>query len=90
MSLKKELLAKIPSSLSKEPHFQALLDHMKENKIETKEHLRDFLKQHIEIVEKWLEENKKTGVSMAKSIRGKVIELDVLKKCFKLAQNFLF
>ena len=90
MSLKKILLEKIPKNLQEEPHFHALLDHTKHHNIETKEHLHDFLKNDIEIVEKWLEDNKNSSATKVKSVRDKVIHLDVLKKCFKLTGDFLF
>ncbi|MBU0457070.1 MAG: hypothetical protein ABH824_05545 [Nanoarchaeota archaeon] len=89
MSLKKEVLGKVPVLLQEEPHFHALLDHIKHHNIENKEHLRDFLEKEIAIVEKWLEENKKSGVTTVKSVRDKVLHLDVLKKCFKITQEFI-
>ena len=89
MSLKKVLLEKVPNGLQEEPHFHALLDHIKHHNIETKEHLHDFLKNEIGSVENWLEENKNSGTTKVKSIRDKAIHLDVLNKCFKLTGEFL-
>lgn len=89
-SLKNELLKKVPKNIKEEFHFQALLDHIKQHDINTKEHLADFLQKEIALVEKWLEDHKKAGSSGVKSVRDKVIHLDVLKKCFKLSQEFLF
>ena len=90
MSLKKLLLEKIPKNLQEEPHFHALLDHIKQYNIETKEHLKDFLKKEIPNLKKWLDENKNSSATKVKSVRDKVVRLDVLKKCFKLAGEFLF
>ncbi len=90
MSLKHELLEKVPQNLKDEPHFYAVLDHIKEHQIETKEHLADFLKKEIGVIEKWLEDNKNSGATAVKSVREKIIHLDVLKKCFELTQRFLF
>ncbi|MFH1275644.1 MAG: hypothetical protein ABIH82_00870 [Candidatus Woesearchaeota archaeon] len=89
MTLKSELLQKVPDKLKEEPHFQALLDHIKLHKIEKKEHLADFLTKEINIIENWLEGNKKSGTIAVKSVRDKIIHLDVLKKCFSLTQEFL-
>lgn len=90
MPLKTALLKKVPAHLKEEPHFPALLDFIKRNKIETKEHLAGFLKEEIRRGEEWLKENKNKGATAVKTIRDKAIELDVLKKCAKLAQEFLF
>ena len=90
MSLKKVLLEKVPLHSQEDPHFHALLDNIKEHNIESKEHLRDFLNNHIDIVEKWLENNKNSGVTKVKSIRDKAIHLDVLKKCSQITGEFLF
>lgn len=87
MSLKLELLEKVPNSLKNEPHFQALLDHIKHHNIEHKEHLADFLGKEINLVESWLEQNKSAA---AKAVRDKTIHLEVLRKCSELTQNFLF
>lgn len=87
--LKRILLEKVPKTLQKEPHFQALLDHIKQHEIETKEHLADFLKQEIGITEKWVEDNKNSGLAKVKSVRDKVVKLDVLRKCFELTESFL-
>ncbi|MBI2112599.1 hypothetical protein HYT52_03635 [Candidatus Woesearchaeota archaeon] len=89
-SLRDELLHKVPSKLKEEPHLQALLDHIKHHNINTKEHLADFLQKEIALIEKWLDDNKKAGSLGVKSVRDKVIHLDVLRKCFKLSQEFLF
>ena len=89
MSLKQILLEKVPKSLQEEPHFHALLDHIKLHNIETKEHLTDFLKQEIAIVEKWVEENKNSGLAKVKSVRDKIRKLDVLRKCSVLTGSFL-
>lgn len=90
MSLKKVLLEKVPLNSQEDPHFHALLDHIKHHKIETKEHLRDSLNQDIDVVGTWLKDNKNSGVTKVKSIRNKVLQLDVLKKCSKLTGEFLF
>ena len=87
--LKQILIEKVPRSLQEEPHFHALLDHIKQHNIGTKEHLTDFLKQETDIVEKWVEDNKNSGLAKVKSVRDKVRQLDVLKKCSELAGEFL-
>ncbi len=89
MSLKKELLERVPSSLIDEPHFHALLDHIKDNEIKTKGHLTAFLLQNIHLNETWLNNYRRNGSAMMKTVRDKTIELRVLKKCFDLTQNFL-
>ncbi len=90
MSLKIELLNKIPKPLKEEPQLHALLDHIKQNNIETKEHLADYLNKEIQIVERWLNDNKNQGTKNMKTIRNKVVHLDLLKKCFNITQEFLF
>ena len=90
MSLKIELLNKIPKPLKEEPQLHALLDHIKQNNIETKEHLADYLHKEIEIVERWLNDNKNQGTKNMKTIRNKIVHLDLLKKCFNITQEFLF
>ena len=90
MSLKKILLEKVPNNLHQEPHFHALLDHVKLHNIETEEHLRNFLKKETDIVENWLENNKNSQATKVKSVRDKVVHLDVLKKCSELTGEFLF
>lgn len=85
----KKFLGKIPSSLKKEPNFPVLLDFIKSNNIHTIEHLFKFLEQNLVIVEKWLKDNKNSGTAMAESIREKVTELQVLKKCHSLARRYL-
>ena len=90
MSLKKILLEKVPLNSQEDPHFHALLDNIKKHNIKSKEHLQDFLNNDIKIVEKWLENNKNSGVTKVKSIRDKVIHLDVLKKCSQITGEFLF
>ncbi len=90
MPLKQELLKKVPQHLKEEPYFAALLDSIKENKIESKTHLAEFLHAEISRVEKWLEENKAQGATAVKTIRDKAIKLNVLRRCAKLTQEFLF
>lgn len=88
-TFKEQVHKKIPSHIKKEPHFHALLDHIKEQNIETVEHLKDFLEKQISVVESWLESNKHRSETSVKSVRDKKIELDVLKKCYLLTQEFL-
>jgi hypothetical protein len=90
MSLKRELLDKAPNSVKDEPHFNALLDHIKQHDIGSKDHLKKFLEQEIGILERWLEDNKNRSETAVKSVRDKVVQLDVLKKCHQLSENFLF
>jgi len=90
MSLKQELLEKVPTNLKEDHYFYALLDHIKEKSIETKVHLRDFLQQEIGLVEKWMEENKHSGSTKTKTKRDKANHLNVLKKCSELTETFLF
>lgn len=89
MSLKEELLEKVSPQSKERPQFQALLDHIKKNKIENKEHLVKSLNQEIALTEKWLKDNKNTGATAVKSVRNQAIKLDVLKKCQKVMQEFL-
>ncbi|MEW5896765.1 MAG: hypothetical protein AB1668_03680 [Nanoarchaeota archaeon] len=88
-ALKEHIHKRIPSHIKKEPHFRALLDHIKEQNIETAEHLKDFLEKQISLVEGWLENNKHRSETSVKSVRDKKIQLDVLKKCYNLTQEFL-
>ena len=90
MSLKEELLRKVPLHLKGEPDFHALLEHIKEKEIETKEHLHDYLQKEIQIVERWMEDNKNSAAAKTKTKRDQAVRLDVLKKCFQLTENFLF
>ena len=90
MSVKQELLQRVPREMQKEPHFLALLDHVKKQNVETKEHLRAFLRQEIKLAEKWLEQNKHAGPNVVKLVRDKATHLDVLKKCHTLTEEFLF
>ena len=90
MSLKQELLKNVPTSLKNELYFQTLMEHVKEKEIETKEHLYDYLKKEIQLVEKWMEDNKNSGLTKTKTKRDQAIHLDVLKKCFDMTERFLF
>jgi len=90
MSLKNEILEKIPDYLKEEPEFKTLLEHVKVQNIKGNEELLDFLKKEIATVEKWLLENKRRGGTMVKSFRDKALRLRVLKKCEKLVGGFLF
>ena len=85
--LKQELLEKVPSHLKETPHFVALLDHIKQKNISSKEHLVDYLGKEIVILEKWMGDNRKMS---AKALREKVVHLDLLKKTKSLALEFLF
>ncbi len=89
MSLKKEIVKKVPASARGEPSFQGLLDLIKEHQFETGEQLANFLEQQIALVEKWLKENKCSGVATAETIRSKAVELALLKKCIKLTKEYL-
>ncbi len=89
MSLRKEILEKVPSGEKDSPSCRALLDHIKEHGIKTSEHLHNFLAQEIALAEKWLGENKQSGKTAAKTLRHKTVELQVLKKCRELARKVL-
>lgn len=90
MSLKQELIKKVPAHLKEEPHFQTLLEHIKTKGIESKEHLRDFLQQEIALVETWMGENKNSAAFKTKTKRDKANHLGVLRKCLELSEKFLF
>ena len=87
MSLKRLLLDKVPNNIQQEPQFIALLDHVKEHGIESKEHLEKFISQHINIVDSWIKDNKSTA--NVRSVRDKATHLDMLRKFDDLATNFL-
>ncbi|HLC88700.1 MAG TPA: hypothetical protein VJG49_01565 [Candidatus Nanoarchaeia archaeon] len=89
MPLKTELSEKVPANLKKEPEFQALLDQIKQQRIEEKAHLVKFLEQEIALVERWLEENSHSGGAAIKAVRSKIVHLGVLKKSLKLVREFL-
>ncbi len=89
MGLHQELLKKVPSHIREEPHFPALLEHIKKHGIQDKEHLMRFLQQEIALVESWMKEHSRAGGTAVKTLRDKTVQLDVLKKCFNLAQKFL-
>jgi len=90
MSLKKVLLEKVPSNLQEEAHFHALLDQIKHYNIEDKVELQDFLQKEINTVGNWVEENKNSSNIKVKSVREKIIHLDLLNKCSELTEEFLF
>ena len=87
MSLKRLLLDKVPNNIQQEPQFITLLGHIKEHKIESKEHLEKFISQQIDIVDNWMKENKR--VASVKIIRDKATHLDMLRKFDDIASNFL-
>lgn len=89
MSLRTEILEKIPDYLKEEPECKTLLEYIKAQGIKTNEELSAYLKKEIAMVEEWLLENKKRGGTMVKSLRDKAVELGVLKKCEELAEKFL-
>ena len=89
MIVKQELLEKVPSQVKVEPHFLALLEHIKRQNIQTKEHLREYLQQEIAAAEQWIEEHRKSGTAV-KTRRDKTTHLEVLKKCHKVTREFLF
>ena len=90
MAVKHELLQKVPPRVKEDPHFIALLDYIKKNGIQTKEHLGEFLKNEIAATEQWLEEHRKTKTTPTRDLRNKVTHHDVLKKCHHTTQEFLF
>ncbi len=90
MSLKKEILEKIPNYIKEEPEFKTLLEHVKAQEITKKEDLLIYLKKEITVMEKWMAENKGQGGTMVKSFRDKALRLGIFKKCEKLVGMFLF
>lgn len=89
MSLKQDFLNKTPPQRQNEPHFVALLEHIKRHNIQSKGHLVDFLKKEINLLEKSLESTKHAGPTGVKSTRDKAVHLNLLKKCYQLTQEFL-
>ena len=87
MSLKRLLLDKVPNNIQQEPSFITLLGHVKEHKIESKEHLEKFISQQIGIVDNWMTENKSTA--NVKTIRNKATHLEMLRKFDHLTSNYL-
>lgn len=87
MSLKRLICSKIPSNMHDSAYFAALLDHVRKNDLSSGGELSLSLLREIENTENWLEENKNVS---AKSIRTKVINLDMLRKCQKMTEDFLF
>lgn len=84
--LKKELEQKVSSKLKSQPHYLALLDYISNKEISSKAHLSSYLGQEVALVEAWIKENRLVG---AKTVREKVIHLEMLKKCQGLTQEFL-
>lgn len=89
MTLKNEVLKKIPGYLKEEPEFKVLLEHIKKEEMKSKEELSNFLKKEINLVDEWIRENKKRGGTMVKNFRDKAVRLEILKKCEKLMGEFL-
>lgn len=89
ISLKKEIMEKVPPHMREEHSFYALLDHVKKNKIATAEHLLNYLNQERALVETWLKDNQNRKETMTKNVRDKVIQLGVLRKCLELTQQYL-
>jgi hypothetical protein len=89
MSLKKELLDKVPIHLQGEDEFKTLLEYIEKEGLEEKHKLLEFLRKEMESVEEWLAENKEEGGTMVKEIRDKAVKLGVLKKCERMVMDFL-
>jgi len=84
------ILDKFPEEFKVEPEFRVILEHVKTKGMKDKEELKDFFVNEIEILEKWVQENRRQGGAAVKEFREKVIRLGVLRKCEKLVQSFLF
>jgi cell division septum initiation protein DivIVA len=87
MSLKEELIEKIPVDLLHEPEVKALLHEVRDKNIQTVQELIEYLKKEITELETFIRTH--SGPTGVKSIRDRVIKLGVCKKCLDLAQRFL-
>ncbi len=89
MSLKQLLQQKVPRSSQLEPHFKALLEHIEMKGIDTEEHLVDFLKKEVSIIEKEVTQLKKASSTSVKSVRDRVVHLEMLRKGLGLIRDYL-
>lgn len=89
MSLKQLLQQKVPKPSQLEPHFKALLEHIEMKGIDTEEHLTDFLKKEVNLIEKEVTQLKKSSSTSVKLVRDRVVHLEMLRKGLGLVKDYL-
>ena len=89
MAFKQEILAKVPVSLHREPHVQALLENVKKHTIADNATLSRFLQQEIASAEQFLRQNKQTALGSVRFIKEKTVQLEMLRKCQQVARRYL-
>ncbi len=89
MSLRKEILEKIPDDLKREPEVKTLLEHIELQKLKTKEELQAYLQREIREMERWIKEHKQDGETRVKEVRDKALRLGIFRKCEEITRNFL-
>jgi len=89
MPLVGEIREKVPERFQAEPDFKALVGMIKQNDLNSKSELLDFLKKEISETEKWIEENKAAGGTMNINLRDKTVRLGTLKAAKKYAEDYL-
>ena len=89
MSVKTELLKKVPADTQQQPHFLALLDYIKTNRLVTNEQLRKSITTEIGVVEAGLVKARSAGPSAVKMVRDKTIQLELLQKWNWMSKEYL-
>ncbi|MBI2146313.1 hypothetical protein HYU22_03170 [Candidatus Woesearchaeota archaeon] len=89
MSVKSDLLKKVPDYEQQQPHFLPLLDYIKRNRLITTEQLRKFLTTEMGLVETALAQDKRAGPAAVKKVRDNTIKLELLQKWQHLSKEYL-
>lgn len=89
MSLREEILKKVPISLKEGNELKMILEYVKKTKVKEIKKLEEHLKHEISKTEAWLSYNMKGGGTMIKAVRDKSIELKSLEKCLQLVKRHL-
>jgi len=74
-----EIKKKVPERFQSEPDFKALIDTVRLNEIHSKIDLLSYFDKEIKDIENWITGNIKTGGTIVKDLRDKMIRLGTLK-----------
>lgn len=83
-----EIKKKVPERFQSEPDFKALIDTVRLNEIHSKVDLLSYFEKEIKDIENWITNNIKTGGTIIKELRDKMIKLGTLKAGQKYIQDY--
>ena len=83
-----EIKKKVPERFHAEPDFKALIDTVRLNEIHSKIDLLAYFEREIKDIEIWITGNIKTGGTIVKDLRDKMIRLGSLKSGQKYIEEY--